>query len=304
MNLLCNASHASFAVLARAVAPIRLWLSIVVIGLSIGCSDGASTPTGPSSARMSSETSQLGKPVNAASEHAAFEAVFDNVVSRPAAVAFPQRNESVQFRTALETKYRDGLRRSPAPTYVDQEGSVVWTVEYLRYRMSLCSHADAVSKVMSQIDGRGTAPECATTNAATFPPRNEPLWFMVDLEAKYRDDLHRPAGSSFVDVEGNVIWTQEYLRYRVSSCSHAVAQQKVFDQIDGRGVQADCTPAVVVAPTPNPTPTPTPLPPQSGTRIGATCNDGSSSNATGSGACSSHGGVRCWKYSDGSCRAS
>ena len=36
-------------------------------------------------------------------------------------------------------------------------------------------------------------------------------------------------------------------------------------------------------------------------RIGAVCNDGSESKATGSGACSHHGGVSCWKYSDGTC---
>lgn len=30
------------------------------------------------------------------------------------------------------------------------------------------------------------------------------------------------------------------------------------------------------------------------TRVGAVCNDGSSSTATGSGACSSHGGVKYW----------
>ena len=36
-------------------------------------------------------------------------------------------------------------------------------------------------------------------------------------------------------------------------------------------------------------------------RIGALCNDGTSSSATGSGACSHHGGVDCWKYSDGTC---
>jgi hypothetical protein len=50
------------------------------------------------------------------------------------------------------------------------------------------------------------------------------------------------------------------------------------------------------APAPAPTPTPSPR-----TRIGAICNDGTLSNATGSGACSSHGGVRCWRYSDGTC---
>jgi hypothetical protein len=36
-------------------------------------------------------------------------------------------------------------------------------------------------------------------------------------------------------------------------------------------------------------------------RIGATCNDGTASTATGSGACSHHGGVSCWRYSDGTC---
>jgi hypothetical protein len=55
----------------------------------------------------------------------------------------------------------------------------------------------------------------------------------------------------------------------------------------------------------------TPLLPRDGTaelrqfgvyRIGAICSDGTQSSATGSGACSHHGGVMCWRYSDGSCR--
>lgn len=36
-------------------------------------------------------------------------------------------------------------------------------------------------------------------------------------------------------------------------------------------------------------------------RIGAVCNDRTTSKATGSGACSHHGGVSCWQYSDGTC---
>ncbi len=36
-------------------------------------------------------------------------------------------------------------------------------------------------------------------------------------------------------------------------------------------------------------------------RTGALCNDGTTSTATGSGACSHHGGVSCWEYSDGTC---
>lgn len=39
-------------------------------------------------------------------------------------------------------------------------------------------------------------------------------------------------------------------------------------------------------------------------RIGARCADGWRSNATGRGACSWHGGVSCWRYSDGTCRRS
>ena len=34
----------------------------------------------------------------------------------------------------------------------------------------------------------------------------------------------------------------------------------------------------------------------SGVRIGAVCNDGTTSTATGSGACSHHGGVDYWLY--------
>jgi hypothetical protein len=57
-----------------------------------------------------------------------------------------------------------------------------------------------------------------------------------------------------------------------------------------------------VAPTPSPTPTPTPTPTPGGFRVGAICKDGTPSTATGSGACSSHGGVACWRYSDNTCR--
>ena len=38
--------------------------------------------------------------------------------------------------------------------------------------------------------------------------------------------------------------------------------------------------------------------PTEGTRCGAVCNDGTTSDATGSGACSYHGGVDHWIYCD------
>jgi len=159
-------------------------------------------------------------------------------------IAFPPRNEPFAFREALESRYRDGLRRSPSSTYVDLEGDIVWTQEYLRYRVNQCDHATAVQKVLDQIDGRGIAPVCGNPTAGgavPFPPRNEPYAFRQELEIKYRDGLRRSATSSYVDIEGAIVWTQEYLRYRVNRCGHAAATQKVLDQIDGKGIAPVCT---------------------------------------------------------------
>jgi hypothetical protein len=44
-----------------------------------------------------------------------------------------------------------------------------------------------------------------------------------------------------------------------------------------------------------------PTPPEVPERVGALCNDGTSSTSTITGACASNGGVSCWKYSDGTC---
>jgi len=158
------------------------------------------------------------------------------------AIAFPPRNEPYAFRQELEAKYRDGLGRSPSSTYVDLEGDIVWTQEYVRYRVNGCDHPTAVQKIFDQIDGRGVSPVCGDAAAGhiAFPPRNEPYAFRLELEAKYRDGLHRSAGSSYVDVEGSIVWTQEYLRYRVNRCGHAAATSKVLSQIDGQGIAPTC----------------------------------------------------------------
>ncbi len=157
-------------------------------------------------------------------------------------VSFPPRNESLDFRTQLDTKYRVGLGRRPAATYVDNEGDIVWTQEYLRYRVNRCTHQQAVDRVMSQIDGGAAMGVCgaAAAGQVQFPPRNEPLDFRNQLEVKYRDGLRRSTTSTSVDNEGAVVWTQEYLRYRVNGCGHAVAVQNVFVQIDGRAAPAVC----------------------------------------------------------------
>jgi hypothetical protein len=157
-------------------------------------------------------------------------------------ISFPPRNEPNDFYNQLIAVYRDQLRAAEVTTYVDPEGAVVWLIEYARYRVGLCDHETAQIRVFSAIDNTGTYGVCATTPAGAipFPPRNEGLEFMNALQVKYRDDLGRSAGTSFVNSEGAVVWVLEYLRYRLNGCGHGDATTKVFAQIRGQGIQPVC----------------------------------------------------------------
>ena len=226
---------------------IRAQIVSVVIGFGLlviagGCGGSASSPTSPTRSAATPPASGV-VAISAGTTEEPLNPVpidYPDYTSGPTDVTFPPRNEPLLFRTALEAQYRDVLRRTAVPTSVDPEGTVVWTQEYLRYRVNLCPHAEAVFRVFRQIDGFGVLPTCGTTSTVVFPPRNEPFDFMLQLEAKYRDGLRRPSVLSFVDIEGNIVWTQEYLWYRVTGCNHADAQLRVFDQIAGRGVQPAC----------------------------------------------------------------
>jgi hypothetical protein len=156
-------------------------------------------------------------------------------------VAFPGRDQSFDFRNQLETKYLTGLGRAAAPTFVDREGEVVWTQEYMRYRTNGCDHGSATQRVMAQIDGQPAGQVCGAPpeGLIAFPPRTDSFDFRRQLEARYQQ-FGRGASQSSVDAEGGVVWTQEYLRYRVNQCDHPTAVQKVFSQIDGGGVAATC----------------------------------------------------------------
>jgi hypothetical protein len=166
-------------------------------------------------------------------------------ISGPMDVLFPSRADSAQFRNQLETKYQIGLGRSPSMTSVDPEGEVVWTQEYIRYRVNGCDHPTAVQRVMTQIDGNPPGGICAENRdfVILFPPRDHTMDFRRQLETKYSQSLLRAPAPTFVDMEGSVIWTQEYLRYRVNECDHNSAVVKVNTQIDGGPVPPTCVPA-------------------------------------------------------------
>lgn len=79
--------------------------------------------------------------------------------NRDFVILFPPRNETMNFRRELETKYQS-MGRGLTSTFVDQEGSVIWVQEYLRYRTNECDHATATQKVFAQIDGGPVSETC------------------------------------------------------------------------------------------------------------------------------------------------
>ena len=209
----------------------RLFVAVCALTLTLSACSGseprtvASTPTAPTdlAAAMTGTTA----------------------VSGPTAMPSPPRNETVDFRNQLETKYQTGLNRSASTTAVDREGEVIWLQEYIRYRVSGCDHGTAVQRVMTQIDGGAAGTDCGATPTGTaavsFSSRADVVTFRQLLETRYLQ-MNRSLVSSFVDAEGAAIWTSEYLRYRTNDCDHASAVQKVLTQVDGNAAPATCVP--------------------------------------------------------------
>jgi hypothetical protein len=90
---------------------------------------------------------------------------------------FPPRNEALVFRRELEAVYQ-ARGAGQADTVVDDEGDVIWTMEYYRYVLSGCSHADATARIMTQIAGGGVPADCGGAIiqplAASISVRNTP----------------------------------------------------------------------------------------------------------------------------------
>ena len=221
----------------------RTALAILLLSVSLveGCSRDRESrglvnlPTAPSQiGQAKPDPGSVGSSVDAP-----FRLVGNSELRSDTLAAFPPRNEPFQFRQTLESYYQTTLRRGPVQTAVDLEGSIVWTQDYLRFRLSGCDHATAVSRVLVQIDGAGSPPECG--GVASFPPRNEALDFRSNhLESKYRNGLRRNPTTTYVDIEGDVVWTTEYFRYRLSGCDHENATQKTLTQVGGNTAPATC----------------------------------------------------------------
>jgi hypothetical protein len=152
----------------------------------------------------------------------------------------PGAEEAAAFRTALEATYRERLGRGTGDSAVPAAEAMRYTLRYLRYRVYDCTHDDAVARVFVQIDRHEVPPVCGRISTVLFPPRDQVVDFRRRLEGKYRDERKRPPTTTHVDLEGEAIWTQEYLRYRLANCGASDATTRVLDQIAGRPAAPGC----------------------------------------------------------------
>jgi hypothetical protein len=153
------------------------------------------------------------------------------------AVEMPPDPDTRMFIDAIDAKYRDALKRPALASHVDDDTSAMWVQRYLRFRIHGCAHPVAVDKIFQQIDGHGAQPLCSRPAKAVLPPWNETTEFRRELEIKLAD---RPPVATYVDLEGQAIWPQEYLRYRIEGCSHRDATAAVLARIDGEPDRPRC----------------------------------------------------------------
>jgi hypothetical protein len=222
---------------------MRQFIVVVPLVLTFAACSGADGPSAPSGpARPASATT-----TGATSESTQVPFHLLHPVQFPmeqGVVAFPPRNEPNAFYNDLQALYRDSLKRSmTALSYVDPEGENVWLTEYFRFYLNGCSHAEAMSRTIAEIRTGGTQPVCGGENQSlAFPPRNLPYEFQSLLESTYHEILGRSQSAYYVDSEGANVWLAQYLRYRIQGarCSHVEAENKVFAEIRGGGVQPVC----------------------------------------------------------------
>ena len=133
-------------------------------------------------------------------------------------ITFPPRNEPNDFFTAARRSTRTSYgRHRQQPTGSGR--AVIWLTEYARQRVGQCSHGRRRPNTLSQITGarRHAGARRRRPGAIPFPPRNEGLLFMNQLDNTYRDS--RP-------VAGNVVREQRG-RGRVGARVLAVSPQRL-----------------------------------------------------------------------------
>jgi hypothetical protein len=146
----------------------------------------------------------------------------------------PPRDELTRFRDRLDMIYRDELHRPRAPSAVPPADATEWVAKYLAFRVAGCDHQQARSKIEDALAEKNALRLCRTglTTVHPVPPPNETFGFRRDLDTLYSRSRTQPApAESFVDLEGEAVWIQEYARLRIEGRSEAEAEALVHRSI-------------------------------------------------------------------------
>jgi hypothetical protein len=155
--------------------------------------------------------------------------------------ALPSWGDIIDFRNRLERTFRDVLREPPVATRVDLDGNAIWTSEYLKFRLTGCSHGSSVFRVHVEIDGGSSPAPCGRSiTSERLPADDEIVTFTDRLDQFYRDLLSRSVSEAYVDRAPLAHWVSEYFRLRLGGCNHAPAAERVLMTVIGVEPTATC----------------------------------------------------------------
>jgi hypothetical protein len=160
-----------------------------------------------------------------ADDYLAWQEAWDIVL-----LSLPPVDDFLRFYNALEDDYRNRLKRAPHVVHNTTDDRVTTIVRYLGYRLDECSHDEAATKTIRQVLGERVLRICKNVveRKQALPPANETFEFLQRLESLNASRSPSRLVSSYVDLEGEAVWLQEYLRQRLSGRDHTESTEVVL----------------------------------------------------------------------------
>jgi hypothetical protein len=105
-------------------------------------------------------------------------------------------------------------------------------VRYLGYRLDGCVHEEAAEKTFRHLRGERELRVCKNaTQRKPLPAASETYDFRRRLESLYASQPAFQTATSYVDLEGEAVWLQEYLRQRLNGRDHSESTEVVLRAI-------------------------------------------------------------------------
>jgi hypothetical protein len=155
----------------------------------------------------------------------------------------PPPAELVRFRDALDVEFRDGLKRAPQSIYGSSEERVRAIARFVSYRLTGCDREEATGRILRELRGAHEIRLCSNHRSRrlsalenpgdvdSLPTRDETVRMLREVDDVYRKELTRSAAASHLDTEGEAVWIQEYLGYRLAGRSQADSHDLVLRDI-------------------------------------------------------------------------